>query len=64
MARFSADEETAISLCRMTYAGDCRCERNGRVVCDPVLNEVAAMKPDLDALRAAFAGQYPEGTTQ
>jgi len=58
--RLSADEESAIALCRMTYAGDCRCERNGRVVCVPVLREVQAMKPHLEAMRAAFAGRYPE----
>jgi len=57
---FTADEDSAISLCRMRYAGDCRCERNGRVVCAPVLREVEEMKPQLDNMRAAIAGREPE----
>lgn len=60
MAGFSADEDSAISLCRMTYEGDCRCEKNGRVVCAPMIREVEAMQDDLVKLRAAFAGGYPE----
>jgi hypothetical protein len=57
---FSADDETAISLCRTTYEGDCRCERNGRVICVPMLREVAQMRPHLDRMRRAFAGHRPE----
>jgi hypothetical protein len=60
LARFTADDETAISICRTTYEGDCRCERNGAVICDPMLRQVAEMKPHLEKMRAAFAGQYPE----
>lgn len=58
---FSADEDSAISLCRMAYEGDCRCEKNGRVVCAPVLRQVEEMRSHLDNMRAAFAGQNPEG---
>jgi hypothetical protein len=58
--RFTADDDTAISLCRMAYKGDCRCERNGAVVCDPMIQEVEAMRPHLDAMRAAMAGRYPD----
>jgi hypothetical protein len=61
--KFSADEESAVSLCRTTYSGDCRCERNGRVICDPMLNEVAEIADFLAGMRAAFAGRYPEDET-
>lgn len=61
--RFSADEESAISLCRTSYEGDCRCERNGRVICEPMLREIEAQRPFLNAMRAAFAGGYPEQET-
>lgn len=56
---FSADEDSAISLCRMRYEGDCRCERNGRVICAPVLRAVQEMKPHLEHMRSAFAGREP-----
>lgn len=59
-AAFTADEETAISLCRMTYDGDCRCERNGRVICDPMIAAVNAQREHLSKMRRAFAGEYPE----
>lgn len=64
MHRFSADDETAISLCRMEYQGDCYCERNGHVVCAPMLRQVAEMQPELAKMRAAFAGGYPEHESQ
>lgn len=60
---FSADEETAISLCRMTYEGDCRCERNGRVICAPMIRQVEEMELVLSRMRKAFAGGYPENET-
>lgn len=60
---FSADEETAISLCRMTYEGDCRCERNGRVICAPMIRQVEELQPELSRMRMAFAGGYPENET-
>lgn len=56
-AHFTADEETAISLCRMQYKGDCRCERHGNVVCEPMIREVAEMQDYLHAMRMAFAGR-------
>lgn len=63
MVRFSADDETAISICRTTYCGDCRCEKNGRVVCEPMLRQVREMGDQLALLRAAFAGRYLEEET-
>jgi len=56
---FSTDEETAIALCRMTYAGDCRCERNGIMICEPMLRQVVEMQPALSQLRAAIALPTP-----
>lgn len=53
---FTADDDTAISLCRMAYEGDCRCEQNGRVICEPMIREVAEMRDYLDGMRQAFAG--------
>lgn len=61
-ARFTADEDSAISLCRTTYDGKCLCERNGRVICDPMLRQVREMGDHLANMRAAFAGKYPEET--
>jgi hypothetical protein len=60
MALSKADEDTAISLCRMTYQGDCRCEKNGRVVCEPMIQQVVGMQDYLTAMRSAFAGGCPE----
>lgn len=59
-ATFTADDETAISLCRMTYNGDCRCEKNGHVICDPMIAAVEAQRDYLKAMRCAFAGHCPE----
>jgi hypothetical protein len=56
---FSTDEETAIALCRTTYSGDCRCERNGTVICEPMLRVVVEMQPALSQLRAAIALPTP-----
>jgi hypothetical protein len=61
---FTADDDTAISLCRMTYDGDCRCEKNGRVICDPMIAAVEAQRDHLTAMRRAFAGHYPEDGSQ
>jgi hypothetical protein len=55
-----ADEETAISICRTTYEGDCRCEKNGQVVCQPMIQQVVGMRDYLVRMRTAFAGGYPE----
>lgn len=44
----------------MTYEGDCRCERNGRVICDPMIRQVEELQPELSLMRKAFAGGYPE----
>lgn len=57
---FSADDETAIALCRTTYQGDCRCEKNGWVICDPMLRYVRENADVLANMRAAFAGKYPD----
>ena len=62
-AAFSADEDTAISLCRMTYDGDCLCERNGQVICVPMIAAVDEQRDYLAKMRLAFAGQYPEEDT-
>ena len=56
---FSTDEETAIALCRTTYSGDCRCERNGTVICESMLREVVEMQPELSQLREAIALPTP-----
>lgn len=53
---FTADEDSAISICRMTYQGDCRCEKNGRVICEPMLREVEGMRDHLLNMRTAFSG--------
>lgn len=62
MPRFSADEESAISLCRTTYDGDCRCEKNGRVICAPMLRQIHEMAGYLKNMRDAFAGLHPENS--
>ena len=56
---FSTDEETAIALCRTTYSGDCRCERNGTVICESMLREVEVLQPALSQLREAIALPTP-----
>ena len=60
MALSKADEDTAVSLCRMTYQGDCRCKKDGRVVCEPMIRHVEGMSEHLVKMRAAFGGRYPE----
>lgn len=62
--RHSADEDTAITLCRQEYEGDCRCERNGSVICEPMLRRVREMATYLKSMRAAFEGHYPEDLSQ
>lgn len=58
--KHKADRETAYALCRTTYEGDCRCERNRAEPCVPMAREVEAMSGYLAGMRAAFAGHYPE----
>lgn len=55
-----ADRDTAYSLCRMAYAGDCRCERAGAVPCAPMEREVTEIAEILRKMRMAFAGGHPE----
>lgn len=57
----SADDSTAVWLCRTSNSGDCACEKNGSVVCQQMLRKVRDSTGHVARMRDAFGGHIDFG---